>query len=175
MEAVRSDDSGGSVAVRAARREDMAAVVAIYNDAVLRTTATFDYDARTLEQQTALYDDKVREAHGFFVATSPFGDVVGFSTYGLYRTRPGWRFACEHSVYVAACARRKGVGRLLLAPLLEHARTRGFHTMVGVVDASNAASLALHHACGFETFGVLKEGGFKFERWLDVAMVGIRL
>lgn len=175
MGTVKSDDSGGSIAVRAARREDMAAVVAIYNDAVLRTTATFDYEARTLAQQTALFDDKARDAHGFFVATPMAGDVVGFCTYGIYRARPGWRFACEHSLYVAASARRQGVGRLLLAPLMEHARTRGFHTMVGVVDASNAASLALHHACGFETFGVLKEGGFKFDRWLDVAMVGIRL
>jgi L-amino acid N-acyltransferase YncA len=101
--------------------------------------------------------------------------VVGFSTYGMFRTRPGWRFACEHSVYVAGTVRRRGVGRRLIAPLVAHARAKGFHTMVGVVDAGNAASMALHHACGFETFGLLREGGFKFDRWLDVAMVGLRL
>lgn len=161
--------------VRAARREDMAAVVAIYNDAVLRTTATFDYEPRELAQQQLLFDEKARDGHGFLVADDPDRGVLGFATYGLYRARPGWRFACEHSVYVADEARRRGIGRRLIAPLIEHARARGFHTMVGVVDAGNAASLALHHSCGFETFGVLREGGYKFDRWLDVAMVGIRL
>lgn len=168
-------DSDEAIVVCAARREDMSAVVAIYNEAALHTTATFDYDARTLEQQHEIFDDKARDDHGFLVAHDADGEVLGFCTYGLYRTRPGWRFACEHSIYVAGHARRRGIGRRLLLPLQEHARARGFHTMVGVVDEGNAASLALHHACGFETFGVLKEGGFKFDRWLDVALVGIRL
>lgn len=161
--------------VRAARRDDMAAVVAIYNDAVLSTTATFDYEPRELAQQERLFDEKVRDGYGFLVADDPALGVLGFATYGLFRTRPGWRFACEHSVYVAPSARRRGVGRLLIASLAEHARARGFHNMVGVVDAGNAASMALHQACGFETFGVLKEAGYKFERWLDVAFMGMRL
>lgn len=170
-----ASEARDAVVVRAARRDDMAAVLAIYNDAVRTTTATFDYDERSLAQQEGLFDDKAREDHPFLVAETPADGLLGFSTYGLYRTRPGWRFTCEHSVYVAERARRRGVGRRLIAPLLDHARSRGFHTMVGVVDASNTASLELHRSCGFETFGLLREGGFKFDRWLDVAMVGIRL
>jgi L-amino acid N-acyltransferase YncA len=161
--------------VRAARRDDMAGVLAIYNDAVRHTTATFDYEARSLAAQESLLEEKTREGFGFLVAAGDDGGVVGFATYGLFRSRPGWRFACEHSVYVADGVRRRGVGRRLITPLVAHAREQGFHTMVGVVDASNAASMALHHACGFETFGVLREGGYKFDRWLDVAMVGLRL
>jgi L-amino acid N-acyltransferase YncA len=161
--------------VRAARRDDMAAVVAIYNDAVAHTTATFDYDLRARAQQQSRFDDKQHDGYGFIVAEAEAAGVLGFATYGLFRSRPGWRFACEHSVYVGAAARRRGLGRRLIAPLVEHARGRGFHTMVGVVDAGNAASMALHHACGFETFGLLKEAGFKFDRWLDVAFVGLRL
>lgn len=161
--------------VRAARRDDMGGVVAIYNHAVLHTTATFDYEARSLATQQALFEEKTRDGLGFFVALGNDGAVVGFSTYGMFRARPGWRFACEHSVYVADGVRRRGVGRRLIAPLVAHARAKGFHTMVGVVDAGNEASMALHHACGFETFGLLREGGFKFDRWLDVAMVGLRL
>jgi L-amino acid N-acyltransferase YncA len=168
-------EQADDLVVRAARRDDMGGVVAIYNDAVLHTTATFDYEARPLAAQQALFDEKAREGLGFFVALGSDGGVVGFSTYGMFRTRPGWRFACEHSVYVAGTVRRRGVGRRLIAPLVAHARAKGFHTMVGVVDAGNAASMALHHACGFETFGLLREGGFKFDRWLDVAMVGLRL
>jgi len=164
-----------TIVVRAARRDDMAAVVAIYNDAVAHTTATFDYDLRSLAQQQSLFDDKQHDGYGFIVAEAEAAGVLGFATYGLFRSRPGWRFACEHSVYVGAAARRRGLGRRLIAPLVEHARGRGFHTMVGVVDAGNAASMALHHACGFETFGLLKEAGFKFDRWLDVAFVGLRL
>lgn len=164
-----------TIVVRPARRDDMAAVLAIYNDAVARTTATFDYEPRSLAQQEGLFDDKQRDGYGFVVAEDAAVGVLGFATYGLFRSRPGWRFACEHSVYVGASSRRRGLGRRLIAPLVEHARGRGFHTMVGVVDAGNAASMALHHACGFETFGLLKEAGFKFDRWLDVALVGLRL
>ncbi|MDO9021534.1 MAG: N-acetyltransferase family protein [Deltaproteobacteria bacterium] len=164
-----------TIVVRAARRDDMASVVAIYNDAVARTTATFDYEPRSLAQQEGLFDEKQRDGYGFVVAEDATHGVLGFATYGLFRGRPGWRFACEHSVYVGSAARRRGLGRRLIAPLVEHARERGFHTMVGVVDAGNAASMGLHHACGFETFGLLKEAGFKFDRWLDVAFVGLRL
>ena len=102
-------DTVDPLVVRAARRDDMAAVVAIYNDAVLRTTATFDYEPRELAQQEALFDDKVRDGYGFLVADDPAVGVLGFATYGLFRTRPGWRFACEHSVYVAASSYRERV------------------------------------------------------------------
>ena len=160
-----------AVRIVSAVRDDLPAVVAIYNDAVADSTATYDYEPRSLAAQQALFDQKRRDGHGFLVAKARDGAVAGFATSGLFRTRPGWRFASEHSVYVAAPWRGRGVGLGLLRPLMADAQARGFHTMVGVVDAANEASLRMHHRAGFETLGVFREGGYKFDRWLDVAFV----
>lgn len=154
-----------------ATRIDMPAVLAIYNDAVAQSTATYDYEPRTLDEQLALFDEKMRDGYGFYAARTVDGTVAGFSTYGLYRTRPGWRFACEHSVYVAAPWRGMRVGLTLLPPIMRHARKRGFHTMVGVVDAENLTSIRMHRRAGFEVVGTMREGGYKFDRWLDVTFV----
>jgi len=164
-------DLRGATLVRPARRADMAAVLAIYNDAVAHSTATYDYEPRTLEEQLAQYDQKMLDGYGFYVAATPDGTVAGFSTYGLYRTRPGWRYACEHSVYVAAPWRGRHVGLSLLPPIKRHARKRGFHTMIGVVDAENAASLGMHRRAGFAEVGTVRQGGYKFDRWLDVTFL----
>lgn len=164
-------DLCGATLVKPARREDMPAVLAIYNDAVAQSTATYDYDPRSLDEQLALYDQKMLEGYGFYVAATPDGTVAGFATYGLYRPRPGWRFACEHSVYVAAPWRGRRVGLSLLPPIMRHARKRGFHTMIGVVDAENAASLRMHRRAGFTEVGTVRQGGYKFDRWLDVTFL----
>ena len=164
-------DLGGATLVRPARREDMPAVLAIYNDAVAQSTATYDYEPRTLEEQVAQFDQKMLDGYGFYAAVTPDGTVAGYATYGLYRTRPGWRFACEHSVYVAVPWRGRRVGLGLLPPIMRHARKRGFHTMIGVVDAQNEASLRMHRRAGFADVGVIREGGHKFDRWLDVAFL----
>ena len=154
-----------------ASRADMPAVLAIYNDAVAQSTATYDYEPRTLDEQLIQFDQRMQDGYGFYVAKTADGTVAGFSTYGLYRPRPGWRFACEHSVYVAAPWRGMRVGLGLLPPIMRHARKRGFHTMIGVVDAENQASIGMHDRAGFEVVGTLRQGGYKFDRWLDVAFL----
>jgi L-amino acid N-acyltransferase YncA len=157
--------------VRIAVEADMPAVLAIYNDAVLTTTATYDYDPRALDSQVAILREKERDGFAMFVAQDSSARILGFATYGMFRTRPGWRFACEHSVYVDREARGRGVGSLLMPPVMAHARSRGFHSMVGVIDAANSASIALHERFGFTLCGIMREGGFKFDRWLDVAFM----
>lgn len=164
-------DLRSATLVAPARVDDMPAVVAIYNDAVAQSTATYDYEPRALAEQVVLFQQKQLDRHGFYVARALDGTVAGFSTYGLFRQRPGWRFACEHSVYVAAPWRGQRVGLSLLPPIMQHAAARGFHTMVGVVDASNDASIRMHRRAGFEVVGVFREGGYKFDRWLDVTFV----
>jgi L-amino acid N-acyltransferase YncA len=172
-----------SITVRDATLLDMPAVLAIYNEAVAHTTASYDYEPSTLADREALFTQRVNDGLPYLVACDARfaqdaqitqdaqSNIVGFASYGAYRPRPGWRFACEHSVYVAAHARGQGVASLLMVPLMAHAKARGYHTMVGVVDAANEASLKLHAKLGFTTFGVMKEGGYKFDRWLDVAFI----
>lgn len=161
--------------IRPALSNDMPAVLEIYNEEVLNSTSTYQYATRTLADQLNLLQEKTREGHAFLVAQTAQDQIVGYASYGLFRPREGWRFTCEHSVYLHKNWRGKGIGLQLLKALTVHAKTQGFRSMVGVIDASNVGSMKMHTAAGFEVMGVFKEAGYKFEHWLDVAFVTIHL
>ena len=154
--------------IRPATRADLPGILEIYNDAVLTTTATYDYEPRTLEHRTQWFEERQRDNYPMFVAVEDAGQVIGWSALNPFHARPGYRFTSENSVYVAADMRGKGVGKLLLSPLIEGAKARGLHAIIAVIDADNEASIRLHAAFGFEQVGLFKQTGFKFNRWLDV-------
>jgi L-amino acid N-acyltransferase YncA len=155
--------------IRPAIHADLRAILEIYNDAVLNTTASYDYEPRTLEHRIAWFEDHERSHLPVFVAVDESGRVVGWSALNRYHDRMGYRYTTENSVYVAADQRGKGLGKLLLAPLVESARKSGMHAIIAAIDASNEASIRLHAAFGFEHVGLFKQVGYKFGRWLDVA------
>jgi phosphinothricin acetyltransferase len=154
--------------VRRATYADLPAILEIYNDAVLHTTATYDYEPRTLEHREAWFEDHLRDDYAVLVAADPAGRIAGWSALNPYHQRPGYRFTAENSVYVAADQRGRGLGRLLLAPLIDAAQARGLHAIIAAIDATNAASIRLHTAFGFERVGLFRQVGHKFGRWLDV-------
>ena len=154
--------------IRPATRADLPGILEIYNDAVLTTTATYDYDLRTLEHRTQWFEERQRDGYPVFVAVDDAGRVIGWSALNPFHARIGYRFTSENSVYVAADMRGKGVGKLLLPPLIDGAKTRGLHAIIAVIDADNEASIRLHAAFAFEKVGHFKQTGFKFNRWLDV-------
>ena len=154
--------------VRPATRDDLPAVLEIYNHAVLHTTASYDYEPRTLEHRTAWFDDHQRTGHPVFVAVDAAGTVVGWSALNRYHDRMGYRFTTENSVYIAEAARGQGVGGLLLAPLISSAKELGLHAIIAAIDAQNEASVRLHAKFGFEKVGLFRQVGYKFDRWLDV-------
>ncbi len=154
--------------IRPATPADLPGILEIYNDAVLNTTATYDYEPRTLEHRTQWFEERQREGYPIFVAVSEDGRVAGWSALNPFHARFGYRFTAENSVYVAADARGQGIGKLLLAPLIDGAKSRGLHAIIAAIDAQNEASIRLHAAFGFEKVGLFKQTGFKFGRWLDV-------
>ncbi len=154
--------------VRSATAADLPAILEIYNDAVLHTTASYDYEPRTLEHRIAWFEEHQKNNHPVFVAVNDAGRITGWSALNKFHDRVGYRFTTENSVYVAADQRGLGVGKLLLAPLIDSARARGLHAIIAVIDADNEASLRLHARFGFERVGHFKQTGFKFGRWLDV-------
>jgi phosphinothricin acetyltransferase len=154
--------------IRPATRSDLPGILEIYNDAVLNTTATYDYEPCTLEHRTQWFEDREREGYPVFVAVNPGRRIVGWSALNPFHARMGYRFTSENSVYVAADMRGRGIGKLLLGPLIEGAKARGLHAIIAVIDADNEASIRLHAAFGFEKVGHFKQTGFKFNRWLDV-------
>lgn len=155
--------------VRAAAVADAEPIAAIYNDAVVRTTATFDLRPRSLAEQEA-WVRRHQGAHPALVAVVD-GAVVGFGALSRYRDRPGYATTVEDSVYTAAPWRGQGIGRALLGALVDAATEHGFHTVMARVSGGNAPSIRLHRSCGFELVGVEREVGRKFGRWLDVTLL----
>lgn len=153
--------------IRRARREDCPAILAIYNESVLTTTASYDFEPRALDHRLAWFDDHARHDYAIFVAEEE-GRVLGWSSLSRFHDRAGYRFTAENSIYVAAKHQGQGLGRQLLAPLLDAAKSRGLHTIIAAIDASNAVSVRLHSRFGFVECGRFREVGHKFERWLDV-------
>ena len=154
--------------VRAATAADLPAILAIYNQAVVHSTASWAYEPDTLADRAAWLTEHEREYLPVVVAEAPDGAIAGWGSLSHFRARIGYRFTVENSVYVAPAARGQGVGRQLLTALIEAARQRGSHVIVAGMDATNHASARLHAALGFESVGLLPQVGYKFDRWLDL-------
>jgi L-amino acid N-acyltransferase len=153
--------------IRDARDSDLPAILAIYNDVVLTTTAIYEDTLSTLEQRRAWFDS--RRAQGLPVLVGEeAGEVIGFSSFGDWRPRWGYRFTVEHSVHVRADRRGRGHGRALIEALFPLAAGLNMHMMIGHIDSAAAASIRLHEKLGFERVGYYREVAFKFDRWLDL-------
>jgi len=161
--------------VRPATRSDLPAILDIYNEAVLNTTASYDYDPRSLDHRIAWFEDHQENNYPIFVAEDPDGRVTGWSSLNRYHDRRGYQFTTENSVYVAADRRGCRVGTQLMPPLIQAARERGLHAILAGIDAENEASVRLHARFGFETVARFKQVGFKFGRWLDVIYMELLL
>jgi phosphinothricin acetyltransferase len=161
--------------IRPADRSDLEPLRSIYNDAVLHTTASYDYEPRSAEAQIQWFAAKQAGGYPVLVADDGGGTAVAFASYGTFRAWAGYRFTVEHSVYVHESFRRHGMASELVKRLLAHAAGQGLHLMVGAIDAANTGSIEMHRRLGFGPAGVLKEAGYKFERWLDLAFMTRRL
>lgn len=160
--------------IRAAQPHDVPAILDIVNDAILNSTALFEYAPRTLAQQHDWLTQRNADGWPVLVAEAG-GSTRGFAGYGPFRARPAYAATVEHSVYVAQHDRSKGVGRALMLALIAAARSDGRHVMIGGIDASNDASIAFHAALGFVETGRLPQVGWKFERWLDLVFMQLIL
>ena len=147
---------------------DAEAIRGIYNRAI-GTIATFDLEPRSLEEQQQWL--ALRSGAHVVLVADDGGPLAGFSSLSPYRDRPAYRTTVENSVYVDEAHQGKGVGRQLMAELIDTARDHGFHAMIARIVSSNAASIALHRGLGFEMVGTEKEVGRKLGRWLDVVVM----
>ncbi len=159
--------------LRPATAADAAATAAIYNAEVLGSRVTFDLVTRSVEEQAVWLD--ARSGALEVVVAEVDGEVAGYASLSPYRERPAYRTTVEDSVYVHAEHRGSGVGRALLAEIVDVARERGFHSVIARIVADHTASIRLHAAVGFQHVGVEREVGRKFGRWLDVAVMQLLL
>ena len=145
------------------------AILAIFNDAILNSTALYDYKPRTKEMMTAWFEAKAKGKFPVIGLENDSGELMGFASLGTFRAFPAYKYTVEHSVYVDARFRGQGVGKRLLQEIITAAQRQEFHVMVGAIDASNTVSIRLHESLGFTPCGIIRQAGFKFNRWLDLA------
>jgi len=160
--------------IREAEARDVQAILDIYNDAILHTTAVYDYEPHSLEQRTGWYEQKRKDGFPVFVYEAD-GRIAGFASYGPFRAWAAYRYTIEHSIYVHRDVRRQGIGLALLQRLIDDANERRYAVMVGGIDASNENSIRLHEKVGFRHAGTIRRAGYKFDRWLDLAFYQLDL
>jgi phosphinothricin acetyltransferase len=159
------------LSLRAAGRADIPAITRIYAHAVEYGTASFEIEppdeAEMGRRMQALLDGDFP-----YLVADLDGHVAGYAYAALYRTRPGYRYTLEDSVYVDPAAQHRGVGRALLDRLIAESERRGYRQMIAVIgDSAQTASIALHRAAGFRFVGNIENVGFKFGRWLDTVIM----
>ena len=154
-----------SVIIRPYELKDTQAILDIINYNIINSTALYDYNIRTFEQQKSILDDKLSKGFPVIIAEID-SEVVGFGMYSEFRFREAYKFTVEHSVYVNQNFHGKGIGKILLQELIRLAKAQKLHTMIAVIDEENQSSIEFHEKFGFKIVGVIKESGFKFDRWL---------
>ena len=150
-------------------------ILAIFNDAILNSTVLYDYRPRTIEMMTAWFEAKAKGKFPVIGIENDSGDLLGFGSYGTFRAWPAYKYSVEHSVYVDARFRGRGIGKRLLQEVIAAAQGQDYHVLVGGIDAANAVSIRLHESLGFVHCGTIRQVGFKFGRWLDLAFYQLTL
>ena len=160
-----------TILVRPSSEADLDTITAIYAHAVTHGTASFELDPPSKAEMVRRRAAILEGGYPYFVAEKD-GAVLGYAYAGAYRTRPAYRSTVEDSIYVAPSAQGQGVGRLLLAALIEECEIRDFRLMVAVIgDEESKGSIGLHRSMGFEPVGILKGIGYKHGRWLSTVLM----
>lgn len=155
--------------------EHASAILEILNEAIVNSTALYDYKPRSPEAMEDWFATK--RANGFPIvgAVDASGKLLGFVSWGAFRAFPAYKYTREHSVYVHKEQRGRGLAKRLLTELIRRAREAQLHVLLGCIDAGNTASIHLHTQLGFVHSGTFSQVGFKFGRWLDVAFYQLNL
>ena len=163
-----------AIELRDATENELSAIMEIYNDAVLTTTAIWNDTLVDLNNRMEWFAARKQRGFPVIVAVKD-GVVAGYASYGDWRAFDGYRHTREHSVYVHKDARGSGIGKLLMQAVIEHATGNDVHVLIGAIEAENTASIRLHESLGFRVVGRFSEVGTKFGRWLDLTCMELKL
>jgi phosphinothricin acetyltransferase len=157
--------------IRALDATDTADMQAIYAHHVLNGTGTFEETPPSVEEMTERWQRVVTRGWAWLAAVDATG-LLGFGYFSQFRDREAYRFTAEDSIYVREDVRGQGVGKALVAALVDAAAAQGFRQMIAVIgDSENVSSIGVHASLGFQKIGVLRGVGYKFGRWLDVVQM----
>jgi L-amino acid N-acyltransferase YncA len=151
------------------------AILAIFNDAIVNSTALYDYVPRPPESMVGWFQTKQAKNFPVIGVESDAGELLGFASYGSFRAWPAYKYTVENGIYIHRDHRGKGLGRFLMNSLIERARSQDYHVIVAGIDMENGPSIALHKSLGFVHSGTIRHAGFKFNRWLDLGFFQLQL
>jgi len=155
--------------IRKAVLGDVSAITAIYNEAILTTSATFDNEPKTISEQKRWF--KSHGPRNPILVAEIDGNVVGWASLSEWSNRCAYADTAEISVYVKEAFRSRGIGKNLMQAVLSEGKTAGLHTVISRITSGNDISIHLHRQFGFEDIGIMKEVGKKFGKLLDVCMM----
>lgn len=168
MKPAGNPGGGAPIRIRDSADADLSSIQAIYAHHVLTGLGSFEEVVPDAAEMARRRAEILGRRLPYLVAETGAGGVVGYAYAGPYRTRSAYRYSLEDSVYIAPDAQNRGIGRALLAALLERSTALGYRQMVAVIgDSANHGSVRLHLAAGFDKVGLLPAIGFKFGRWVD--------
>ena len=151
-------------------RRHSAAILEIFNEAIANSTAIYEYVPFKADYMEKWFEAKVQGRYPVIGFENEAGELAGFASYGKFRDRPAYKYTVEHSVYVDTRFRGQKLGRRLLEAVIDAAGRQNYHVLIGGIDATNAVSIRLHESFGFTHCGTVAQAGFKFGRWLDLAL-----
>jgi len=158
--------------IRESQNSDLPAIATIYGHHVLHGFGSFEETAPGADELGRRRQEILARGLPYLVAEGPGGEVLGYAYASPYRTRSAYRFTVENSIYVAPERARGGVGRALLAALIERCTALGYRRMIAVIgDSGNAASIGVHQSQGFVRAGLLPSIGYKRGRWVDCVLM----
>ena len=160
--------------IRPAVEADLDVILAIYNAAILETAAIWTDEPVDRANRERWFATQAANGHPILVAELD-DTVAGYASFAQWRLMHGYRFSVENSIYVASAFQGRGIARALMTELITQARDYGAHLMVADIEAGNEASIRLHESLGFEKTGHIKQIGYKFDHYLDLAILQLTL
>lgn len=143
-------------------------ILEILNEAIVNSTALYDYSPRSLDSMSSWFDVKMKNNYPVIGLVDDQNELVAFGTYGSFRAWPAYKYTIEHSLYVHHLHRGEGYGKIILAEIIKAATAADYHNIVAGIDAQNIVSKKLHEKFGFTLAGTITQAGYKFGRWLDL-------
>jgi len=165
-------EPGFEYTIRDATPADLPDVREIYNHYVMNSTVTFDEERMTLAALRHKFQKVTEKKMPFLVAESPSGQLLGYAYVYPWKEKAAYRFTVENSIYLGPASTGKGLGRALLAELIERSKAAGLKEIIAVIaDKGAEASIQMHRSFGFKEIGHMGKVGFKFGRWLGTVLM----
>jgi L-amino acid N-acyltransferase YncA len=158
--------------IREATMADLPHIREIYNHYVLNSTVTFDDEPLSLKTLRSKFEHGAKLGMPYIVAQSPHGQILGFAYVYPWKEKAAYRYTVENSIYLGPASTQKGLGKALMAELIDRSKAAGIKEMIAVIaDKGAEASIQMHKNFGFTDIGHMGKVGFKFDRWLGTVLM----